>query len=70
VTDSPACRYAIHLGVKFAPLATVDIPALVNGYTDRWYNQTLCNVSDPVVRLGVMQGDYHWHKHDNKYEYF
>ena len=38
--------------------------------TDRWYNQTLCRVNDSVVRLGVMQGEYHWHKHDDLDEFF
>jgi len=38
--------------------------------TDQWYNQTLCKVNDSVVRLGVMQGEYHWHKHDNDDEFF
>jgi mannose-6-phosphate isomerase-like protein (cupin superfamily) len=37
---------------------------------DRWYNQTLCKVNDSVIRLGVMQGEYHWHKHDNDDEFF
>ena len=23
-----------------------------------------------VVRLGVLQGEYHWHKHDNDDEFF
>jgi mannose-6-phosphate isomerase-like protein (cupin superfamily) len=27
-------------------------------------------VNDSVVRLGVMQGEYHWHKHDNDDEFF
>ena len=36
----------------------------------RWYNQTLCKVNDSVVRLGVLQGEYHWHKHDNDDEFF
>jgi mannose-6-phosphate isomerase-like protein (cupin superfamily) len=38
--------------------------------TDQWYNQTLCRVNDSVVRLGVMQGEYHWHKHDADDEFF
>jgi mannose-6-phosphate isomerase-like protein (cupin superfamily) len=38
--------------------------------TDRWYNQTLCKVNDSVVRVGVMQGEYHWHKHDDLDEFF
>jgi mannose-6-phosphate isomerase-like protein (cupin superfamily) len=37
---------------------------------DRWFNQTLCKVNDSVVRLGVMQGEYHWHKHDDLDEFF
>jgi len=61
---------ATHLDVKFAPLELVDVPALEAACTDRWYNQTLCKVNDSVVRLGVMQGEYHWHKHDNDDEFF
>jgi mannose-6-phosphate isomerase-like protein (cupin superfamily) len=48
----------------------VDVPSLVAACTDRWYNQTLCKVNDSVVRLGVMQGEYHWHKHDHDDEFF
>ena len=56
--------YATFLDVKFPPLAVVDVPSVVNAVTHRWYNQTLCKVNDSVIRLGVMQGEYHWHKHD------
>jgi mannose-6-phosphate isomerase-like protein (cupin superfamily) len=38
--------------------------------TDRWYNQTLCKVNESVVRLGILQGEYHWHKHDIDDEFF
>jgi mannose-6-phosphate isomerase-like protein (cupin superfamily) len=62
--------YATHLDIKFPALETVDVPALVSAVTDQWYNQTLCKVNDSVVRLGVMQGEYHWHKHDNDDEFF
>jgi hypothetical protein len=62
--------YATHLNVKFPPLELVDVPALVAACTDSWYNQTLCRVNDSVVRLGVMQGEYHWHKHDSDDEFF
>ncbi|HEX4648717.1 MAG TPA: cupin domain-containing protein [Steroidobacteraceae bacterium] len=62
--------YATHLDVKFAALSVVDVPALIAQVKDRWYNQTLCKVNDSVIRLGVMQGDYHWHKHDNDDEFF
>ena len=62
--------YATYLDVKFASLSVVDISALVNACTDRWYNQTLCKVNESVIRLGVMQGEYHWHKHEEDDEFF
>src|SRR6266571_2131954 len=58
--------YAIHLDTLFASLQLVDIQKLVDGCRDGWYNQTLCRVNDCVVRLGVMQGEFHWHKHDHE----
>lgn len=62
--------YATHLDVKFGPLEVVDIPALAAGCRDSWYNQTLCRVNGSVVRLGVIQGEYHWHQHDADDEFF
>jgi mannose-6-phosphate isomerase-like protein (cupin superfamily) len=63
-------RYSIHLDARYAPLELVDVQALVDAVTDPWYNQTLCQVNDCVVRLGVMQGEFHWHKHDEEDEFF
>jgi mannose-6-phosphate isomerase-like protein (cupin superfamily) len=69
--DAPASyHYATHLNVLHAPLEVVDVQPLVDACTDAWYNQTLCRVNDSVVRLGVMQGEYHWHKHDDEDEFF
>jgi hypothetical protein len=62
--------YATHLDVRFGPLELVDVPALIAACTDRWYNQTLCRVNDSVVRLGIIEGEYHWHKHDADDEFF
>jgi mannose-6-phosphate isomerase-like protein (cupin superfamily) len=62
--------YATYLDIKFPPFHLVNVPALVKACTETWYNQTLCKVNDSVVRLGVMQGEYHWHKHDNDDEFF
>jgi len=62
--------YATYLDMKFSPLQLVNVPALVKACTEKWYNQTLCKVNESVVRLGVMQGEYHWHKHDNDDEFF
>src|SRR4051812_40169642 len=62
--------YATHLDIKYPPLEVVDVPALVDAVRDKWYNQTLCQVNDSVVRLGIMQGEYHWHKHEKEDEFF
>ena len=62
--------YATFLNVLHPALSVVDVPKLVAACTDRWYNQTLCQVNDSVVRLGVLQGEYHWHKHDRDDEFF
>jgi mannose-6-phosphate isomerase-like protein (cupin superfamily) len=70
MTDRDAYPYATYLNVLHSPLEVVDIQQLVDTCKDRWYNQTLCQVNDSVVRLGVMQGEYHWHKHDDLDEFF
>ncbi len=62
--------YSINLNVRYAPLERIDVQALVDACTDPWYNQTLCRVNDSVVRLGVIQGEFHWHKHDRDDEFF
>jgi mannose-6-phosphate isomerase-like protein (cupin superfamily) len=70
MASDPQYPYATHLDIKYPPLEVVDVPALIDAVRDRWYNQTLCRVNDSVVRLGVMQGEYHWHKHDDLDEFF
>ena len=62
--------YATHLNILFPQLEMIDVPALAGAVKDRWYNQTLCQVNGSVIRLGVMQGEYHWHKHDEDDEFF
>ena len=68
--DPAAYPYATFLNVLFPQLEKIDVPALADAVTDRWYNQTLCQVNDSVVRLGVMQGEYHWHSHQDLDEFF
>jgi mannose-6-phosphate isomerase-like protein (cupin superfamily) len=67
--ENPA-PYSINLDTRFGPLELMDVQALADACTDAWYNQTLCRVNDCVVRLGVMQGEFHWHKHDKEDEFF
>lgn len=62
--------YVINLNTKFEHLQRMDIKQLINECTEPWYNQTLTQVNDSVVRLGIVQGEYHWHKHENDDEFF
>jgi len=63
-------KYNTHLDIKFDHLERIDIPQMVQECTDKWFNQTLTRVNDSVVRVGIVQGEYHWHKHDNDDEFF
>ena len=62
--------YVNHMNILHDPLQIIDIQSLVDRCTDQWYNQTLCQVNDSVVRLGIFLGEYHWHKHDKEDEFF
>ena len=70
MSETKKYPYVNHMNVRYEPLELVDVPALVEACTDQWYNQTLSKVNESVVRLGIMQGEYHWHKHDNDDEFF
>jgi mannose-6-phosphate isomerase-like protein (cupin superfamily) len=70
MSDVKQYPYETLLNVLFPQLERIDVPALVAARSGGWYNQTLCRVNDSVIRLGVLQGEYHWHKHDNDDEFF
>ena len=61
--------YDIHLDDKFGSLELIDIPGEIAAH-EPWFNQTLTTVNDSVVRLGIIEGDFHWHKHDVEDEFF
>ena len=69
-SDAPAFPYATHLDILFPPLEKIALDPVVAAVKDQWYNQTLAKVNDSVLRIGVMQGEYHWHKHDADDELF
>ena len=62
--------YRIDLTDKFGSLQLIDVTAEAAAVTDEWVNQTLTTVNDSVVRLGVIEGEFHWHKHDAEDEFF
>jgi mannose-6-phosphate isomerase-like protein (cupin superfamily) len=62
--------YETRLNVLFEPLQVIDEKALTDACEYKWFNQTLCEVNGSVVRVGVVQGEYHWHKHESDDEFF
>jgi mannose-6-phosphate isomerase-like protein (cupin superfamily) len=70
MSDLQEYPYVTRLDLRYKPLEIVDEKALADECTHKWYNQTLCQVNGSVVRLGVVEGEYHWHKHDNDDEFF
>lgn len=62
--------YNINLDVKYGALEKIDIPSIVAACTEQWWNQTLTKVNGSVVRIGIVEGEFHWHKHDNDDEFF
>jgi mannose-6-phosphate isomerase-like protein (cupin superfamily) len=70
MSDPKSYPYVTNLNVQYQPLELIDEKALADACPHLWYNQTLCNVNASVVRLGVVQGEYHWHKHDDDDEFF
>jgi mannose-6-phosphate isomerase-like protein (cupin superfamily) len=69
-SEQQSFPYETRLNTLHEALETIDVKQLVNDCKYQWYNQTLCRVNDSVVRLGVVQGEYHWHKHDDDDEFF
>ena len=63
-------NYSINLDIKFGAQELIDVQALVDANKEEWYNQSLCRVNDLVVRLGILHGEFHWHKHDDEDEFF
>jgi mannose-6-phosphate isomerase-like protein (cupin superfamily) len=65
-----AYPYDTRLNILFDQLRVIDLQPLIDNAPHPWFNQTLCQVNDSVVRVGIVQGEYHWHKHDDDDEFF
>ena len=62
--------YTIRTDIMCNPLELIDIRSMHETCRIEWFNQSLCNVNDCVVRLGILHGEFHWHKHDAEDEFF
>jgi mannose-6-phosphate isomerase-like protein (cupin superfamily) len=67
--DSRVRHIEVADGQAFDHLQLIDIPGEAAAH-EPWFNETLVSVNDAVVRLGVIDGDFHWHKHDDQDEFF
>ena len=58
------------MNIKYDHHEVIDVPEIIKKCTDKWFNQTLTKVNNSVVRIGIIEGDYHWHKHEDDDEFF
>lgn len=68
--SNPDYPYVTRMDIAFGALEKIDVRALADAVAHKWFNQTLCRVNESVVRLGVVEGQYHWHTHDDLDEFF
>ncbi len=62
--------YNQQMNIKYDHLELIDVPAIIAENKDKWFNQSLTTINGSVARLGIVEGEYHWHKHDNDDEFF
>ena len=63
-------QYNINLDIIYGHHEVIDIPEVIKNCKEKWYNQSLTSVNDSVVRIGIVEGEFHWHKHDQDDEFF
>jgi mannose-6-phosphate isomerase-like protein (cupin superfamily) len=67
---SKSYNYNQQMNIKYGHLELIDVPAIVAGNKEKWFNQTLTKINGSVARIGIVEGEYHWHKHDDDDEFF
>jgi quercetin dioxygenase-like cupin family protein len=70
MADVAQYPYETRLNVLCGPLEVIDVHAVPDADKFKWFNQTLCQVNGSVVRMAAIEGEYHWHKHDEDDEFF
>ena len=62
--------YNQQMDIKYGHHEIIDVPKIVEECTEKWFNQTLTKINGSVARIGIVEGEYHWHKHENDDEFF
>ncbi len=63
-------NYNQQMNIKYNHQELIDVPEIIKNCNEKWFNQTLTKINDCVARLGIVEGEYHWHKHENDDEFF
>ena len=63
-------NYDLNMDIRYGYSTLIDIPRIVSECESDWFNQSLCYVNDCVVRIGIVKGEFHWHKHEEEDEFF
>ena len=62
--------YNQQMNIRYQHQELIDIAEIVDECNDKWFNQTLTKINDSVARIGIVEGDYHWHSHEDDDEFF
>ncbi len=62
--------YKQQMNIRYEHQELIDIGEIVDECTEKWFNQTLTRINDSVARIGIVEGDYHWHSHEDDDEFF
>lgn len=62
--------YKLQMNLKYDYLEKISVPDIVDQCKEKWFNQSLCQVNSSVFRVGIFEGEFHLHKHENDDEVF
>ena len=54
----------VKMNNKLGQSRIIDVSKLVHENLEKWVNINLTEVNDSIVRLGIFEGEFHWHKHN------
>ena len=63
-------KYDIEMEAVYKPLQKISIQEAKKLSDHHWFNRTLCDVNDSLIRLGVFDGKFHYHLHQEEDEFF